>query len=43
MFHIREIITEIKAERICFNLSELKYLGFIPTDPKAIRDKNGRN
>lgn len=42
-FHIREIITANPAAIICAFLSDSKYLGFNPTAPRDIEDKNGRN
>ena len=43
IFHINEIVTASAVATIWAVLSDPKYLGFNPTAPKAIEDKNGRN
>lgn len=43
IFHIIDNTTAIQADTIWAVLSECKYFGFTPTDPKATTERNGRN
>lgn len=43
IFHMIDNTTAIQADTICAVLSECKYLGFTPTEPRATTERNGRN
>ena len=43
IFQIREIVAVIPVAMIGATLSEPRYCGVNPTNPRAIEDKNGRN
>ena len=43
IFHTNDNAQVIPAEMICIFLSDSRYLGHIPTIPRATTDKNGRN